>query len=82
MVWEHEGNRAVRMGQWKLVGDYPGDWELYNTGADRQAGEGGVRESGRSRQPPKFRPLKSVQTDYSLRQTDSIASSATVRKAL
>ena len=33
--WEHEGNRAVRMGQWKLVSRYPDPWELYDMVADR-----------------------------------------------
>ena len=35
IFWEHEGNRAVRVGQWKLVGEYPGQWELYDMEADR-----------------------------------------------
>ena len=35
LFWEHEGNRAVRFGQWKLVCKYPGDWELYDMEADR-----------------------------------------------
>jgi len=35
LFWEHEGNRAVRMGEWKLVSKHPGDWELYNIEADR-----------------------------------------------
>jgi arylsulfatase A-like enzyme len=35
MFWEHEGNAAVRAGQWKLVRKYPGDWELYDMDADR-----------------------------------------------
>lgn len=30
LVWEHEGNRAVRKDNWKLVCKYPGDWELYD----------------------------------------------------
>ena len=30
LIWEHEGNRAVRKGNWKLVCKYPGDWELYD----------------------------------------------------
>ena len=35
IFWEHEGNRAVRDGIWKLVRKYPGDWELYNMEEDR-----------------------------------------------
>ncbi|MBS1825268.1 MAG: arylsulfatase [Acidobacteria bacterium] len=35
IFWEHEGNRAVREGDWKLVSRYPGDWELYNIAQDR-----------------------------------------------
>lgn len=27
LFWEHEGNKAVRMGPWKLVRKYPGPWE-------------------------------------------------------
>ncbi len=36
LFWEHEGNRAVRLGDWKLVaqGD-KGPWELYNLKSDR-----------------------------------------------
>jgi len=35
IYWEHEGNRAVRRGQWKLVSRHPGNWELYDIEADR-----------------------------------------------
>ncbi len=35
ILWEHEGNRAVRIGEWKLVSRHPGDWELYNMAEDR-----------------------------------------------
>jgi len=35
IFWEHEGNRAIRLGKWKLVSRYPHDWELYDTDADR-----------------------------------------------
>jgi arylsulfatase A-like enzyme len=33
--WEHEGNRAVIDGRWKLVSRYPNRWELYDLEADR-----------------------------------------------
>jgi arylsulfatase len=35
IFWEHEGNRAVRKGKWKLVSKHPGKWELYDLEADR-----------------------------------------------
>lgn len=36
IFWEHEGNRAVRDGKWKLVSKSPtGPWELYDMDADR-----------------------------------------------
>ena len=35
MFWEHEGNRAVRSGQWKLVSEFDKDWELYDMNEDR-----------------------------------------------
>lgn len=35
LFWEHEGNCAVRQGQWKLVSRFPDGWELYDMEADR-----------------------------------------------
>ncbi len=35
IFWEHEGNRAVREGDWKLVSRYPDQWELFHLKADR-----------------------------------------------
>jgi arylsulfatase A-like enzyme len=36
IYWEHEGNRAVRVGNWKLVArGARGPWELYDMKADR-----------------------------------------------
>jgi arylsulfatase len=35
LFWEHEGNRAVRDGKWKLVARNRGPWELYDMEADR-----------------------------------------------
>ncbi|MEI7730347.1 MAG: arylsulfatase [Verrucomicrobiota bacterium] len=36
LYWEHEGNRAIRIGAWKLVAKGPaGKWELYDMNADR-----------------------------------------------
>jgi arylsulfatase len=35
LFWEHEGNKAVRDGRWKLVQKWRGPWELYDIEADR-----------------------------------------------
>jgi arylsulfatase len=35
LCWEHEGNRGVRQGRWKLVARHEGPWELYDMEADR-----------------------------------------------
>jgi len=41
LFWEHEGNRAMRSGDWKIVSAYNyssrefKDWELYNISSDR-----------------------------------------------
>ena len=34
--WQHEGNRAIRVGDWKLVAaGREGPWELYDLATDR-----------------------------------------------
>jgi arylsulfatase A-like enzyme len=35
LFWEHEGNRAVREGDWKLVARENQPWELYHLATDR-----------------------------------------------
>lgn len=35
LCWEHEGNKAIRVGNWKLVAKHKGPWELYDIEADR-----------------------------------------------
>jgi arylsulfatase A-like enzyme len=35
IFWEHEGNRAVRLGGWKLVSEGNNQWELYDMTKDR-----------------------------------------------
>jgi arylsulfatase len=34
-VWEHEGNRAIREGDYKLVNRFGSDWELFDMHVDR-----------------------------------------------
>ncbi len=33
--WHHEGNRAIRVGDWKLVSDHTAPWELFDLSKDR-----------------------------------------------
>jgi arylsulfatase A-like enzyme len=33
--WYHDGNRAIRVGDWKLVADHKFPWELYDLRTDR-----------------------------------------------
>ncbi|MFO0905166.1 MAG: sulfatase-like hydrolase/transferase [Pirellulales bacterium] len=35
LYWEHEGNKAIRDGKWKLVAKHPGAWALYDIERDR-----------------------------------------------
>ena len=35
IFWEHEGNSAIRLGQFKLVRQHNHDWELYDMETDR-----------------------------------------------
>jgi arylsulfatase A-like enzyme len=35
ICWEHEGNRSIRDGRWKMVSKYPGKWKLYDMIEDR-----------------------------------------------
>lgn len=35
IFWEHEGNRALRQGPWKLVAKHDRPWELYHLDDDR-----------------------------------------------
>jgi arylsulfatase len=34
IAWEHERNRAIREGRWKLVAKAGGEWELHDLDAD------------------------------------------------
>jgi arylsulfatase len=38
IYWEHEGNRALRAGDWKLVSKHGQPWELYDISKDRVEG--------------------------------------------
>jgi arylsulfatase len=53
LFWEHEGNRAVRLGKWKLVAENHQPWELYDLEADRTETENVIEKY-----PDKARRLK------------------------
>ncbi len=44
LFWEHEGNRAVRQGRWKLVAEHGRAWELYDLASDRTETRGLARK--------------------------------------
>lgn len=35
LFWEHTGNKAIRKGDWKLVAEDKGEWELFDLKNDR-----------------------------------------------
>lgn len=35
LFWEHTGNKAIRQGDWKLVAEHQGPWQLFNLATDR-----------------------------------------------
>jgi len=51
--WLHEGNRAIRVGDWKLVADKDQPWELYDLTTDRAESHNLAQE-----QPEKVRELE------------------------
>ncbi len=53
--WLHEGNRAVRVGDWKLVAADGDPWELYNLKIDRAE-----QQNLASRMPDKVKELEQV----------------------
>jgi len=62
IFFEHEGNRAVRTGQWKLVSRHPGPWELYDMSADRTE-----LDDLAPREPDRVRDLARLYDDWAAR---------------
>jgi arylsulfatase len=51
LYWEHEGNRAVRAGKWKLVARAGGPWELFDLDGDPvELTDLAAKEPGRARE--------------------------------
>jgi arylsulfatase A-like enzyme len=44
IFWEHEGNKAVREGKWKLVQRHKQPWQLFDMEADRTEQHDLIRE--------------------------------------
>jgi arylsulfatase len=53
--WLHEGNRAIRVGDWKLVAAKDDPWELYDLGTDRAESRNLVEQ-----RPQKAQELESL----------------------
>ncbi|MEO5997127.1 MAG: arylsulfatase [Chitinophagaceae bacterium] len=63
LYFEHEGNRAVRQGDWKLVSEYPANtWQLYNIKTDRTE----LNDLSAS-QPQKVAELKTLYEEWTKR---------------
>ncbi|MFK8111896.1 MAG: arylsulfatase [Rubripirellula sp.] len=63
--WSHEGNRALRQGNWKIsAAGKEGDWELYQISIDRTETSNLAKSN-----PEKLHQLKQIWTQTNLRQT-------------
>jgi arylsulfatase A-like enzyme len=63
LFWEHEGNAAVRDGDWKLVRKgRDGDWELYDLAKDRTE-----QNNLASEQPAQAKKLSAMWQDWATR---------------
>ena len=69
--WLHEGNRAVRIGDWKLVAAKGDPWELYNLAEDRAE-----QTNLATQMPDKVKELEAVWQ----KQTDSFTALAKLTK--
>lgn len=62
LCWEHEGNRAVRVGDWKLVAAHGEAWQLYNIVEDRTELHDRAAEM-----PEKVKELKQAYDEWAAR---------------
>lgn len=62
IFWEHEGNRAVRFGNWKLVARQSNDWELYDMANDRTE-----LNNLAGKQPDRVKELAALYQDWAKR---------------
>lgn len=63
LFWEHQGNKAVRLGDWKLVSLFErGEWELFNLKEDRTEINDLVKIH-----PEKVKQLESIYNTWALK---------------
>ena len=62
LCWEHEGNRAIRLGDWKLVAAHNEPWQLYHITEDRTE-----LNNLASANPAKVEELKTLYTTWATR---------------
>ena len=62
LCWEHEGNRAVREGDWKLVAKAGKPWELYDIAKDRSE-----RRDLAAEQPERVKAMAAQWDEYAAR---------------
>lgn len=62
IYWEHEGNRAIRSDDWKLVAEHDRPWELYNIAQDRSE-----QHDLSSQQPERVKKLADMWNQYAKR---------------
>ena len=62
LCWEHEGNRAVRVGKWKLVSRDRKAWELYDMESDRTESDNLAPQ-----QPERVRQMTDIYADWAKR---------------
>ena len=62
LFWEHEGNRAVRLGLWKLLAADGEDWQLYDVVNDRTESKNRIND-----EPAIAAKLKTLYEDWSKR---------------
>ena len=62
LFWEHEGNKAVRRGDWKLVAKFKEPWALYDINHDRTESHDLA-----AKQPEKVRELTALWDDWAKR---------------
>jgi arylsulfatase len=62
LFWEHEGNKAVRLGDWKAVAERRGAWELYDLRTDRAESRDLAAQN-----PAKLRELTTLWQDWAAR---------------